>query len=78
MIGDGDTPEWMEGLQNYAVQHRIDQAVHFCGYELETGSYYKNASILAMTSLCESFSMVLAEGKGHGLPTVMYELPNLE
>ena len=69
----------MDGrIQNYAVQHRIDQAVHFCGYELETGSYYKNASILAMTSLCESFSMVLAEGKGHGLPTVMYELPNLE
>lgn len=78
MIGDGDTPEWMEGLQNYAVQHRIDQAVRFCGYELEPGVYYKNASILAMTSLCESFSMVLAEGKGHGLPTIMYELPNLE
>ena len=31
-----------------------------------------------MTSLCESFSMVLAESKGYGVPTVMYELPNLE
>lgn len=78
MIGDGDTPDWMNGLQERARKLGIDQVVDFCGYELETSPYYKKASVFAMTSLCESFSMVLAESKGHGLPTVMYELPNLE
>lgn len=78
IVGDGDTPDWINGLQDYAIQHRIDQSITFCGYQLETKPYYQVASVMAMTSLCESFSMVLAESKGYGLPVVMYELPNLE
>ena len=78
MVGDGDSPEWLEGLKNRAKELDIDNAVDFRGYELDVSSYYQEASVFVMTSLCESFSMVLAESKGYGVPTVMYELPNLE
>ena len=78
IVGDGDSPEWMEGLQNYAMQHHIDHAVDFRGFELEVSEFYQNASILAITSLIEGFCLVLTEAMGHGLPTVMYDLPNLE
>ena len=78
MVGDGDTPDWINGLQEYAKKLNIEHVVHFPGYELEIDHYYQNASVFVMTSLSESFSMVLAESTSHGLPVVMFELPNLE
>lgn len=78
IVGDNDDPSWMRGLQERANHLNIEQNVEFCGYELEIGEYYQMASIFAMTSLSESFSMVLAESKEYGLPAVMFELPNLE
>lgn len=78
IVGDGDDPIWINGLQERAKQLGIDRVVDFCGYKVDIGIYYKKASIFTMTSLCESFSMVLAESKGYGLPTIMFELPNLE
>ena len=78
MVGDGDGPEWLTGLREYARKLGIENAVQFTGYELDTEPYYRNASVFVMTSISESFSMVLAESIGHGLPVVMFELPNLE
>lgn len=78
IVGDGDSPEWRNGLERRASELKISQAVEFCGYEKDVTSYYKQASVLAITSLCESFSMVLAESKSYGVPVVMYELPNIE
>ena len=78
MVGDGDGPEWLIGLQEYARKLGIENAVQFTGYELNTDIYYRKASVFVMTSISESFSMVLAESASYGIPAVMFELPNLE
>lgn len=78
VVGDGDSDEWLTGLQNHAEKLGVEEAVNFVGFELDTSAYYQKASVHVLTSLCESFSMVLAESKSYGIPTVMFELPNLE
>ncbi len=56
-------------LQEHVVLH---------GFHSDTSKFYKKAGILLMTSDFEGFSMVIAESKAYGIPTVLYDLPNLE
>lgn len=44
----------------------------------EIGKYYQKASIHLLTSITESFCLVLAEAKSYHMPTVMYDIPFLE
>lgn len=44
----------------------------------EIGKYYQQASLHLLTSITESFCLVIAEAKSYKMPTVMYEIPFLE
>lgn len=44
----------------------------------EIGEYYQKASLHLLTSITESFCLVIAEAKSYKIPTVMYEIPFLE
>lgn len=44
----------------------------------EIGKYYQKASIHLLTSITESFCLVIAEAKSYHVPTVMYDIPFLE
>lgn len=78
MVGEGDSDEDLKKLQKKAKELEIEDCIEFEGFQKNVDIYYREAAVLTITSKCESFSMVLAESKGYGVPTVMYELPNLE
>ena len=78
IVGAGDNDYDIEKLQDKAYEMQIEESVEFAGFQKDVGRYYKRASVLAITSVSESFSLVLAESRCYGIPTVMYELPNLE
>lgn len=44
----------------------------------DIGRFYKQASIHLLTSITESFCLVIAEAKSFKLPTVMYDIPFLD
>lgn len=44
----------------------------------EIGKYYERASIHLLTSVTESFCLVVAEAKSYKIPTVMYNVPFIE
>ncbi|OON95264.1 MAG: hypothetical protein ATN36_00955 [Epulopiscium sp. Nele67-Bin005] len=56
----------------------IKENVIFCGFHKDVTDFYNIAKINLIVSAVEGFSMVLAESKIYGVPTVMYELPYLE
>ena len=78
IVGEGDNEDEMDKLIDRAYKLGIQDAVEFVGFQRNVEQFYKKAAVFTITSLCESFSMVLAESKSYGVPTVMYELPNLE
>lgn len=44
----------------------------------EIGQYYEQASIHLLTSVTESFCLVVAEAKSYHIPTIMYNIPFIE
>ena len=47
-------------------------------HNLDIASYYENAAVHLVTSQTEAFPLILLESKAHGVPCVLYDLPNLE
>ena len=52
-------------------------AVEMPGFVSDPTPWYQRASVLLLTSQYEGFSLVIAEAKLHGVPTIMYDLPYL-
>lgn len=59
-------------------QLHIDQNIEFVAPTSEIGIYYQQASLHLLTSVTESFCLVIAEAKSYCIPTVMYDIPFLE
>lgn len=78
IVGEGDSPNWLENLKNRVQELEIKEKVNFTGFQMDVSTYYKNASVLAFTSMCEAAPVVLSESKEYGVPIVMFELPNVE
>lgn len=78
VVGDGADSQFLKNAQAYAQKLEIENAVIFAGFQLNVSEYYQNASVLAMTSKIEGYSLVLAESKAYGLPAVMFDLPWIE
>lgn len=78
VVGSGDSQGWIDGLKAKAKELNIYEKVDFCGFQLDVTPYYKKASILAFTSMCEAAPVVLSESKSYGIPIVMFDLPNVE
>ena len=81
-------PEWklcicgngtaQEALQRQAEQLNISEKVIFPGAVKDMDSYYRNASVFALSSRNEGFPLVLVEAMSHGLPVVSFEIPSVQ
>jgi len=78
IVGKGEAPEDLIAVQNKINEMRLCANVELCGYHLDVAPFYQNAAVYLHTSQFESFSMTLLESKAHGVPGVVYDLPNLE
>ena len=53
---------------------KIENSVDWVGFAKDITPFYLNASVLLVTSVSESFPMVMNEGKAHGLPIVSFNI----
>lgn len=75
VVGGGPDLQW---AREYADSLNIRSRVHFVGYTTEVERYIKQASVHVMTSDFEGYPMVLGEVWSHGVPSVLFDLPQLE
>ena len=68
------SPSVPEDLVNLTKQLEIEDNVIWTGYSQNISEFYLNASVLLVTSISESFPMVMNEGKAHGLPIVSFNI----
>ena len=61
-------------LENIVNNLTIENKVKFCGYSSSPGIQFKNASLHIISSLSESFSLVLAENQIYGIPNILIGL----
>lgn len=66
------------GYRSLVDEWGVKDHVTFVAPTNEIGEYYKKASLHLLTSITESFCLVIAEAKSYKIPTVMYEIPFLE
>ena len=69
LVGDGPH---RQQLQNYSKEHHI-QRITFTGFVKEEPiTYYKQATVLMLTSDLEGFGLVIVEGMSYGVIPVVY------
>ena len=61
-------------LLDLIKQLKIENNVIWPGFSTNITEFYLNTSVLLVTSVSESFPMVMNEGKAHGLPIVAFEI----
>ena len=69
VIGDGPDRKMLEEY----VSAKGIQRVNFLGHQSSVLTFYRNASIICLTSTVEGFPMVLIEAMAHGVVPVVYE-----
>jgi glycosyltransferase involved in cell wall biosynthesis len=75
IVGGGGDLEW---AREYSAALGIASRVFFVGYTTEVNHYIDRAAVHVMTSQFEGYPMVLGEVWSHGVPTVLFNLPQLE
>lgn len=75
IVGGGPDLDW---AREYAQSLNIRSQVHFVGYTKDVQRYIEKASVHVMTSEFEGYPMVLGEVWSHGVPTVIFDLPQIE
>ena len=70
IVGEGPLESELKTLAN---QLQIDNRVFFVGRRTDVTPYYREASLLLMTSLFEGLPMVIAEANAHALPVVSFD-----
>ena len=68
------SPSIPQDLVNLSKQLKIEKNVKWVGYIKDVSKFYLDASVLLVTSVTESFPMVMNEGKAHGLPIVSFNI----
>jgi len=61
-------------LKNLIKELKIGNSVTYVGFTQNISHYYLNASVLLVTSVSESFPMVMNEAKAHSLPIVSFDV----
>jgi glycosyltransferase involved in cell wall biosynthesis len=75
VVGDGPDRVAAERL---ATALDVARSVKFAGYSSRVDKYIERAAVHVMTSEFEGSPMVISETWSYGVPTVMYDLPDLE
>lgn len=72
IVGDGDEKENLEKLVS---QYKLNKYIKFTGFltQDELKNVYINSSLYVMTSLEESFGLVLLEAMSYGIPCVAFD-----
>ena len=61
-------------LKNLIKELNIENKVHYPGFSYNITEFYLNTSVLLVTSVSESYPMVMNEAKAHGLPIVAFNV----
>ena len=61
-------------IKKLVEELNIEKNVRFIPFSHNISEYYLNASVLIVSSVSESFPMVMNEGKAHGLPIVAHNI----
>lgn len=72
--GCGKTKKLRKLTKKLGIYNNIE----FYAERTDISDLYQRASLHILTSITESFCLVIAEAKSYGIPTVMYEIPFLE
>lgn len=72
IIGDGNEKE---NLHNLAKELKVENRVHFLGYQPNPYKYMKNGNIFVLSSRHEGFPNVVLEANICGLPVVAFRSP---
>ena len=67
-------PSHPDSLKNLIKELKIEKSVTWIGFTPDVSYFYLNTSVLLVTSISESFPMVMNEGKAHGLPIVSFDI----
>ena len=78
IVGRGETPDVMVAVRNKIDELKLSENVEMVGYTPDIAPYYEKAVVHLITSQTEAFPLTLLESKAHGVPCVLYDLPNLE
>ena len=63
-----------QDLKDLIKHLKIENNVRWVGFAQNITEFYLNTSVLLVTSVSESFPMVMNEGKAHGLPIVAFNV----
>jgi glycosyltransferase involved in cell wall biosynthesis len=74
IVGVSATKSIRKKLQHLGIEKNVELA----GVVTNAMPYYARADIHLLTSITESFCLVIAEAKVNGIPTAMYSIPFLE
>lgn len=74
----GGTKRDIQRLSKLANTLGIESHVIFKAEQPDIDSCYSESDIHLLTSITESFCLVIAEAKARGIPTVMYDIPYLD
>ncbi len=73
IIGEGEDEVSLKNLVNeYELQNRV----HFLGYKKNPFKYMKNANLFVLSSLWESFALVIVEAMAAGVPVIAADCPS--
>lgn len=78
MVGTSGSKGTDRQYRKFAKRAGVADKVEFVGFCADPVKYYRQASVLLMTSAFEACSMVLLEGMSCGLPVVSYAMPYQE
>lgn len=72
IVGDGDEKE---NLENLVSQYKLNKYIKFTGFltQDKLKDVYINSSLYVMTSLEESFGLVLLEAMSYGIPCIAFD-----
>lgn len=77
LLGSAVNPDYDRFLRDLADDLGVKDSVAFCGFQDNISDYYLRSSVALATSEYEGFHISLFEAQAHGVPVVMYALPNL-
>lgn len=78
IVGRADDADYYREFLQIIERQGLRNSVTLSGYHIDVNPFYRNSAVMLCTSEHEGFLMTLAESKAYGIPTVIYDLPNLD